>query len=157
VPDEKPAARLARSLPDHVVQHCKAGSCRLSLARCGRTVVVNTERAALRKHAGGPISDFAVAVDGLPADAFVLVEMKSGTVDVSDATRQLQGGADLLGANSITPLASERVVPLILAAGGLHAAQLLTLRNRRLSVSWGGRRHSVVCRHCGIGIWDLRL
>ena len=81
---------------DNLSDTCSRDGCQVSMTDVpAHRIVVDADRAFPAHHVEGKRCDYVLFFIGTAADTLVIVpmELKSGTVDASEASEQLQGGA----------------------------------------------------------------
>jgi hypothetical protein len=144
-----------RRLAETNINHCEC--CTVTKLEDGRCHVILPPRGETAAIGGTPYQKNhgyqARLADGIvfwsPADDNIdvaaAVELKSGRVPVSEATRQLQNGADLVDDLS-------RDVPHVIFMPILTTRRLDTVEHmmiERARVTFRGRRHQIVRVRCG--------
>lgn len=110
-------------------------------------VIVDADKAFPAHGRKGKRCDFILFIDrgGAPLLA-APIELKSGRTDVSDAVRQLQGGADF--ADCFAPSNAD-CLPILFHGKGLHKKERENLNSDSAKITFRGRKRTIKTARCG--------
>lgn len=141
----------SRVKTDNLSNTCSRDGCQVSMTDVPASrIVVDADRAFPAHHVEGKRCDYVLFFIGTAADTLVVVpmELKSGTVDPSKASEQLQGGAkfaDLMTRDhsGVTPTCH----PILFHGKRIHEKDRKALN--RAKVTFRSQRLTIKTAYCG--------
>ena len=127
---------------------CKKHGCRVSFQDMpSRRIIYDVDRGFTPQQTQGNRCDYVLFFESVSIKTVfaIPVELKSGDVDASQASKQLQRGLDI--ANSLIPATTESsCYPILFHGKKLHPKQRYTLN--RSKVSFRGRKLTIITSRC---------
>ena len=148
----KPVQAVQVKVPEKCqVKRCRKEGCTVSMAGIrGQRVIVDLDCEDLNLPPNQTLCDyifFGAKERDADKDWVVPMELKKGNVDVSEVTKQLQGGANIAD-RIIPPDASMNFTPVV-ASGRLSKIEQRRLRNMSNRVRFRGKSEIVQRIRCG--------
>lgn len=127
-------------------ESCSRDGCHVSLTGVpSARVIVDADKAFPAHGREGKHCDFILFVDRDDAPLLATpVELKSGRPDVSEAAKQLQGGADF--AAELAP-SNAVCLPILFHGGSVHKKERKDLNSAK--VKFRGRKRTIKTARCG--------
>lgn len=141
----------SRVRTDNLSATCSRDGCQVSMTDVPASrIVVDADRAFPAHHVEGKRCDYVLFFIGTAADTLVIVpmELKSGTVDASEASEQLQGGAKF--ADRFTPDHSgvkPTCHPILFHGKPIHEKERKALN--RAKVTFRSQQLTIKTARCG--------
>ena len=127
-------------------ESCSRDGCNVSLTDVPPDrVIVDVDKAFPAHGREGKHCDFVLFIDrgGAPLLA-APAELKSGRPDVSEAVRQLQGGADF--AADLAPSNAD-CLPILFHGRGVHKKERMDINSAK--IKFRGRKRTITTARCG--------
>lgn len=127
-------------------ESCSRDGCNVSLTGVPPArVIVDADKAFPAHGRKGKHCDFILFVDRDDAPLLATpVELKSGRPDVSEAAKQLQGGADF--AADLAPSNAD-CLPILFHGRGVHKKERMDINS--VKIKFRGRKRTITTARCG--------